>query len=150
MSTLWLKLKTRKLIDLCGGLDEASRACAELARPYSSKQLSRCQLPNDPNLLPIDIVAALEAYCGDPVVSRAMVEARPAATVPGDLRDEASEVTEQAAALQRRIREALSDDGEIDAREAAEIAEGVERGMDELRDVAAALAAIVGKGRASR
>ena len=40
----WLKLKTRQLIAACGGLDEASRACAEGCRPYSIPHLSRCQV----------------------------------------------------------------------------------------------------------
>ena len=145
-SNLWLKLKTRRLIEACGGLDEASRACAEGCRPYSVPHLSRCQNPATPDLAPIDVVACLEAYCGQPIVSRALMEARPDAPAVGDVRDEATEVTESAASLQRRIREALANDGVIDRREAGEIARAVEEAMGELRDVAACLAGIVAGG----
>lgn len=144
MSVLWLKLKTRKLIAACGGLEEASRACAEGGRRYSVPHLSRCQNPETPDLLPIDIVACLEAYCGQKIVSRALFEVVRETQTVGDVRDEASEVTECAASLQRRIREALANDGVIDRREAAGIAQDVEDAMSQLRDVAACLANIVG------
>lgn len=146
MSTLWLKAKTRSLIAACGGLTEASRACAEGARNYSVQHLSRCQTAGLPDMLPIDIVACLEAYCGDPIVSRAMVEARPATLVPGQLRDEGDDVIEAAGALFGRIRAALSDDGQINAREAGEIAGLLETAQAELRDVAGALDGLI-RGR---
>ncbi|HWW11291.1 MAG TPA: hypothetical protein VN018_02160, partial [Brevundimonas sp.] len=93
-SRRWLKLKTKRLIEACGGLKEASAACAEGSRPYSDKQLSRCQVVDAPDFLPIDIVLCLEAYCGEPIVTGAMAEARPAAVEAGELRDELSDVVE--------------------------------------------------------
>ena len=87
---LWLKHKTAQLILACGGLSETSRACGELARSYSVPHLSRCQNPNAPDYLPIDIVLCLEAYCGQPIVTAAMAEARPSAVIAYSLRLPAS------------------------------------------------------------
>lgn len=115
-SPLWLKLKFERLVKACGGLEEASAACAELARPYSVSQLQRCYAPGDPNHAPMDIVAALEAYCGQPIVSRAMIEARPSAPMPGDLLEEACSATVMVAALQGHVIAAMAD-GHADAAE---------------------------------
>lgn len=134
----WLKLKTRQLIDRCGGLEEASRACGEACRPYSVPHLSRCQVPTAPDYLPIDIVFCLEAYCGEPVITGAMAEARPSAVMAGDLRDELSDVVEAGAALLARWR-AMMADNNIDADERAEMSAGLEALVDEVRQAQAAL-----------
>ena len=145
----WLKLKTRQLIDRCGGLEEASRACRESCRPYSVPHLSRCQVPTAPDYLPIDIVLCLEAYCGEPVITGAMAEARPSAVVAGDLRDELSDVVEGGAALLARWRAMLSDDT-IDAGERAEMSAGLEALVDEVRQAQAALNAAPDKCQVRR
>lgn len=145
MSSLWLKAQTRKLIKACGGLEEASRACADECRNYSVQQLSRCQNADAPDLLPIDIVACLEAYCGEPIVSRAMYDARPATASSGELREEACDVIEAAGALFARIRAAQAD-GKICRREAAEIAAVFETLKAETREAEAALALLVEGG----
>jgi hypothetical protein len=134
----WLKLKTRQLIDRCGGLEEASRACAETCRPYSVPHLSRCQVPTAPDYLPIDIVFCLEAYCGEPIITGAMAEARPSVVVAGDLRDELSDVVEGGAALLARWR-AMMADNTIDAGERAEMSAGLEALVEEVRQAQAAL-----------
>jgi len=135
----WLKLKTKQLIKRCGGLEKASEVCGETCRPYSVPHLSRCQNPNAPDFLPIDIVQALEDYCGDRLLTRAMAEDRPTDTMATDLRDEVSEATERMAAIQRKVREALAD-GHICAREAAEIAAEIEGAFSDLHEARAALA----------
>jgi hypothetical protein len=142
-SNRWLKLKTKRLIAECGGLDEASRACAEGCRPYSVKQLSRCQVPTAPDFLPIDIVLCLEAYCGQPIVTGAMAEARPAAVDAGDLRDELSDVVEGGAALTSRWRSIMADD-RVTPAERAEMEAGLERLAEEVRQAQAALKATPG------
>jgi hypothetical protein len=142
----WLKLKTRRLIEACGGLDEASRACAEGCRPYSVKHLSRCQVPTAPDFLPIDIVLCLEAYCGEPILTGAMAEARPSGNAAGDLRDELSDVVEGGAALISRWR-AVTADNHVDRAERAEMREGLERLVEEARQTLAALDAVPGPGR---
>lgn len=135
---LWLKLKTRKLIDACGGLKAASRVCGEEARAYSVPQLSRCQNPAAPDFLPIDIVMCLEAYCGEPIVTAAMAEARPAAIEAGEVRDELSDVVEGGAALLARWRGMMADHV-LDAAERREMAAGLDALADEVRQAQAAL-----------
>ncbi len=146
MNRLLLKAKFKALVKACGGLEAAVEACraAEEAgegRRFSPSQISRCQVPTAPDYAPIDLIMVLEAFCGEPIVSRALVEARPALATAGDIRDEASEATEAVAALQGAIRRALSGDSRIEPHEAREILDGIEKGMGELRDVAAALEA---------
>lgn len=135
----WLKLKTRQLIDRCGGLDEASRACRETCRPYSVPHLSRCQVPTAPDFLPIDIVLCLEAYCGEPIITGAMAEARPSAVEAGDLRDELTDVVTGGSALLARLRSMLADD-DLDPAERAEMAAGLEALLGEVQQAQAALA----------
>lgn len=142
----WLKLKTRQLIDRCGGLEEASRACRESCRPYSVPHLSRCQVPTAPDYLPIDIVLCLEAYCGEPIITGAMAEARPSAIVAGDLRDELSDVVEGGAALLKRWRMMMADDS-LDAAERAEMRLGLQSLAEEVRQAEAALDAAPGERR---
>lgn len=134
----WLKLKTKSLIKACGGLEEASIACAETCRPYSVPQLSRCQNVNAPDYLPIDIVLCLEAYCGQPIVTQAMAERRPAETSVGCLRDEVSDFIERGGDISRAVRQAM-DDGQVDAREGAEIRALIEQGRQDLDQAEAAL-----------
>lgn len=142
----WLKMKTRQLIKSCGGLEAASEACAAECRAYSVKQLSRCQNPAAPDLLPLDILDCLEAFCGQRIVSQAMAASRARTGTTGELRDEASEVTETAAELQRHIREALADDGEIDPVEAVGLMEIVQAGKGHFADVEACLGPLLKRG----
>ena len=134
----WLKLKTRQLIAACGGLDEASRACAEGCRPYSIPHQSRCQVAGGPDFLPIDILMCLEAYCGEPIVTRAMAEARPCVVTGGDLRDELSDVVEGGAALMTRYRAVMAD-GRMDAVERGEMSSLLDQLVEEVREAQAAL-----------
>lgn len=142
----WLKMKTRQLIKACGGVKLAAEACAAECRSYSVQQLSRCQNPNAPDLLPLDILDCLEAFCGQRIVSQAMAASRARTGTTGELRDEASEVTETAAELQRHIREALADDGEIDPAEAAGLMTIVQEGKGHFADVEACLAPLLKRG----
>lgn len=147
MRRLQLKLKFKLLVERCGGLKEASDACRDLARPYSVQQLSRCYQPGTPDFAPIDIIMALEEYCGEPIVSAEVAASRPAnRELPGDLRDESSEATEKVALLQGRVREAMAD-GVITPREAAAIVADAETAIEHLRDVIVAVNAIVGAKR---
>lgn len=149
MTRLMLKYRFRSLIGLCGGLDEAVAACRAAAetgegRSYSRAQLARCMEPHAPDFAPVDVVLMLEAYCGEPVVSRAMAEARPAQAAGGCLREQSSEATEVVADLQGLVRRALADD-QVSEAEARDILAGVEAGSEALRDVALALAQRIGR-----
>lgn len=138
---LWLKQKTRQLIKACGGLTDTSRVCAEDARPYSVPHLSRCQNVNAPDFMPIDIVLCLEAYCGEPIITAAMAEARPAQVEAGDFRDELSDVVEGAAALLGRYRTMLADK-RLDAAERVQLYAGLEDLVREAREAQASLMAM--------
>ena len=131
MSDRFLALMTAKLIDRCGGLQEASDACEQLARHYSAPQLSRCQTPGSGCHLPLDILAALERYCGEPVVSRALVRRAGAAPESGRLADLVCEFNEQASDVQRHMRAALAD-GKLSPNE-------IKRGHEEIRQAREAL-----------
>lgn len=142
----WLKMRTRLLISACGGLEMASEVCGAECRPYSLKQLSRCQNPNAPDMLPIDIMDCLEGHCGKRIVSQAVSVGKAHTGTAGELRDESSEVTETAADLQRHIREALADDGEIDAAEAAALLAIAEQGLSHMADVVECLKPLLKRG----
>jgi hypothetical protein len=120
----------RQLIAACGGLEEACRACR-----VSDTQLSRFQTPDAGAFMPADVMAHLEAYCGEPVYSRALFEARPAASDARDLLVEACEATESVTDLQREIRLAAAD-GKITPRERARLATLHAAAEQQLRDVA--------------
>lgn len=136
---LWLKLKTRQLIKACGTLEEASRACEAECRPYSVPHLSRCQNAEQPDFLPIDIVMCLEAYCGQPIVTAAMAQARPAGDAVGCLRDEVTDFIERGGDLSRAVRAAFGD-GVIDPREGAEIGLMLDGAFADLHQARQALA----------
>jgi hypothetical protein len=66
--------------------------------------------------MPADVIADLEAHCGEPIYSRALVEHRPSAINAAELLTETMETTEVAAALMSYVRKAAQD-GKIDAAE---------------------------------
>lgn len=109
MSDRLLALLTEKLIDRCGGLAEASAACEQLARHYSVPQLSRCQTVGTGCYLPLDILAALERYCGVPVISQALKQRTKVEVGADRLADLVCEFSEQANNVQRHLRSALAD-----------------------------------------
>jgi hypothetical protein len=92
----WL---ARQLIDACGGPLAAAQYCR-----LEKSRLSECQNPRSAAFLPVDVVADLEAYCGEPIYSRALFEARPGGPVAEDLVAEACEEVELAAGLQALVR----------------------------------------------
>lgn len=131
MSDRLFALLTEKLIDRCGGLAEASEACGQLARHYSVPQLSRCQTVGTGCFLPLDIIAALERYCGVPVVSRALADRACVDVGAERLADLACAFNEQANDVQRHLRAALADD-KLSPRE-------IKKGFDEIREAREAL-----------
>lgn len=62
----------RDLIDACGGLTEASDNCR-----VGVSTLSTYQNPNEAATMPADVMACLEAYCGEPIYSREIASIRP-------------------------------------------------------------------------
>lgn len=94
------------LVDACGGLAEASRACR-----VSEGVLSTYQNPNRPECnMPADVIADLEKHCGKAIYS-AFIRRNLGLTVePGNLRDLGCLLTEEGADFQAFIRRALADD----------------------------------------
>lgn len=125
-------LITSQLIDKCGGLEEASRACKEMGQPYSVAQLSRCQTLGSGCSLPLRVIACLEEYCGEPIVGKALVEARPAALQIDCAMTEAAETTEAAACFQAKVRRAVAD-GVVSSAEQAELEREAEALFEQAR-----------------
>ncbi len=89
----------RRLVEACGGIDEASDNCR-----LKRSRLSDAQNPNVEAYLPADVIDRLEQYCGEPVYSRTLADSRPAAIAAGELLAEACGATELSAELQAQIR----------------------------------------------
>jgi hypothetical protein len=93
------------LIDACGGLAEASRACR-----VSEGVLSTYQNPNRPECnMPADVMSDLEKHCGKPIYSGFIRRNLGLTVEPGNLRDLGCLLTEEGADFQAFIRRALAD-----------------------------------------
>lgn len=84
--------------------------------------------------MPADVIADLEAYCGEKIYSTALFEAGPAHGEARDLRDEVCEAVEAVAALQREVRLATRD-GRITHSERDLLRRSHAQAENELRDV---------------
>lgn len=99
-------LSARLLIKACGGLEEA--AAIPTCRLKKSR-LQECQDHNSGAFLPIDVVAELEAYCGQPIYSRELVDCRPAAADGASLLKEACKTVEVTTSLLAKVSAAQED-----------------------------------------
>jgi hypothetical protein len=118
----------RELIEACGGLEEAARACR-----VRRSALSGYQTATDPSTMPADVMDALEEYAGQgPLYSGAIAERRMFAAPLATLSDAACELSEQAVEMQATIRRALAD-GSLSPRE-LDIIAGVERDTEAALD----------------
>ena len=106
----------RVLIAACGGLDEAAEACR-----IGKSQLSNAQNPNHDAYLPVDVIADLEAYCGKPHYSSALIDNVGDVETDGDLVGDAIDLNAKAGVFLSRIHSALKDKT-ITPREVTEIA----------------------------
>lgn len=118
----------KQLIDACGGLEEAASACR-----LNKSRLSDFQNPNSGSFMPADVITDLEAYCGEPVYSREMFEARPAEPIAGNALQETHEVVSAASALLGPVMDMIA--GKAGARAAFQAA--VAKLADEVEDVEA-------------
>lgn len=82
------------LIAACGGLEEAATAC-RVGKSALSDYQNACLTA----FMPADVIADLEAYCGDAIYSRALMESRPSQPVRGDVVVETHDVVLAAAKL---------------------------------------------------
>lgn len=118
----------KQLIDKCGGLDEAAGECR-----VGRSNLSDYQNPHKASTMPADVIHDLEAYCGEPVYSRCLFEARPAEPVAGNALVETHEVVTAATALLPLVMEMVA--GKPGAR--AKFQAAVAKLADEVEDVEA-------------
>ena len=130
---------SRRLIAACGGVDEIvrSQACR-----VQATQLYRFREPASGFFMPADVMAHLEAYCGEAIYSSALAEARPTAPDARSPELEACELTEAAAALQRVVRLAVADHRLTEA----EVRQ-IEAALAGLEHLAARLRAATTRGR---
>lgn len=122
----------RELIKACGGLVAAAGACR-----LSRSQLSSITDPATTSFMPADVMADLEAYCGEPLYSRALVEARPAERDLQDFLTEILEGSEAMLGLQAFVRLELRGGhvNQLDERRRRELAHRLITLGKELRDV---------------
>lgn len=98
------KASAKALIAACGGLDEASGACR-----VGRSSLSNYENVNESATMPADVIADLEAYCGEAVYSTRLASAadRPMASL--DIQADAMKLTEIGARMTRQIHEYMAD-----------------------------------------
>lgn len=65
-----VKAAQRDLIERCGGIERAVTITG-----FSKSHVGRWNNPNDPDLMPIGAVRALEQDCGQPLITAVMAEA---------------------------------------------------------------------------
>ena len=140
-------LLARTLIARCGGLDEVlSIPGLRVKKP----QLSNYQNPHVSAFMPADVIAALESYCGEPVYSRALVEAVEPAARMGALIDDACAAAEDAVALQAKVRR-LAADGHLTPAQSDELLRAHGEAMRDLRRVGVEIeTAVEAGGRRAR
>jgi len=124
----------RQLIEACGGLAEAADVCR-----VRKSALGDYQSPHGEGFMPADVIADLEAHCGQAIYSRALFEARPEAAAARNLTEEACEAAEAAAALQREVRLSTGD-GVLTPRERDALVKMHAQAERQLREVGQLLA----------
>lgn len=129
----------RQLLRECGGADEVARL--KITRLQSASRLHQFKDPRAGCFMPADVIADLEDYCGEPIYSRALLEARPHQVEAECIRTEAQESTEACADLQRTIRQAEADTRITEA-EMRAIDAGLSAVEQQLRELRAAFAAL--------
>ena len=93
-----------ELIDECGGLDEAVRACR-----MRKTTLSDYQNPHRAPTMSADVMADLERYCGRAIYSEAIFGACKPAAVTGCLKELAFDLAQESMDVVTAVREALKD-----------------------------------------
>ncbi|SNY94095.1 hypothetical protein SAMN04515647_4418 [Cohaesibacter sp. ES.047] len=112
---LRLRHRCRALIKTCGGIECA----ADLSR-VSQAHIGRYGAPDGRDWMPADVIADLEKDIGEPVVSRALVQALgfevvklPDGRWDGDINQQLAAMFKEVGEVTHHIGECLADDGEI-------------------------------------
>lgn len=109
-----IKAAQELIIATCGGLDDSAAICN-----FGRSTVGRWNDRNDPTLMPLAAVIALEAHCGQPIVTAAMAEINGRRLVD----PEAGEAAGQACVMSRHA-DAIVQAGELMAAGAAAFADG--------------------------
>lgn len=96
----------RSLIDACGGVDEILRQDPPVCRRHRSQLF---EYRNGKAMMPADVMSDLEAYAGEPIYSRVLVERRPARPADACPREAALDHSVRSGGLQALLREVLRD-----------------------------------------
>ena len=94
----------RRLIEACGGLEEASEHCR-----VNRSVLSGYQNPTKTASMPADVICELEEYCGEGIYSRRLANASDAAMPSEDLILDAVRLVELIAHFNTEAHEAMAD-----------------------------------------
>lgn len=141
-----VKAAQRDLIERCAGIERAVAITG-----FSKSQVGRWNNPNDPDLMPIGAVRALEADCCQPLITAVMAEAAgrrltdPEAERQNDVNVLAAhaEVMRLSGELANSVAVAIAD-GHFSPTEATtvdRVAASLERAMSDLRAMAAVVKA---------
>lgn len=119
-------LLARNLIKACGGAEEAEKASR-----LKQSQLYNAANANHDAVLPVDVIADLEAYAGDALYSRAMVEACEDISPSGDLVGEAIDLNAKLATLSSHLHHAMADKiiTPNEANQLSEMAQSLRQGL---------------------
>lgn len=145
-----VKAAQRDLIERCGGIVRSGEIAG-----FSKSHVGRWNSPSDPELMPIGAVRALEADCGQALVTAVMAEANGRRLSDPEEERKAeigilnshAELMRQSAELARTMAMAIAD-GQVTPAEAQTIdrsASDIERALSDLR---ASLAVIKARGGA--
>lgn len=118
------------LIDACGGLEEAARACR-----VRKSALSSYQTPHDPSTMPADVMGDLERHCRKAIYSGVLFDACRPVPVTGCIKELAFDLAQESMDVVAAIRIAMADDvlspNDLDAITAAE--RDAENALERLR-----------------
>lgn len=109
-----IKAAQELIIATCGGLDDCAALCN-----FGRSTVGRWSDRNDPTLMPLAAVMALEAHCGQPVVTAALAEINGRRLV-----DPEGSATAGQARVMSRHADAIVQAGELMAAGAAAFADG--------------------------
>jgi hypothetical protein len=134
---LALKAASRDLIEACGGVTRAAQ-CTRIA----ASQLSRACSDHESQFLPVDVVADLEAECGQAIVTGALaalqhlsVTSRPRSVRTSDHVRCIGEVSREFADFVQ-VQSSAAADGVVDRKESAAALKEIDDLMRVLSDVA--------------
>lgn len=143
-----VKAAQRDLIERCGGIVRT-----ESLTGFSKSQVGRWNNPNDPDLMPLGAIRALEADCGHPMITAVMAEAcgRRLADPDEERRAERNLLTAHSEMMRHQAEVAhvmavAIADGSVTPAEATVIDRAVARAAIGFEELRAALAMIKARG----